>query len=65
MILVCSTCGGAQILGDVDWRPMTKQDFEALPMASKRALVTTVNGLRAPLNAGSEWSPYKQRPFQN
>ena len=60
MIMLCSACGGAQILGDSEWRPMTKQDFEALPPLSKEKLVATANALKARLKAGVEWSPYEQ-----
>ena len=61
MIMVCSACGGAQVLGETSWRPMTRQDFDALPAKSKVALVTCVNGLKARLKAGKEWSPYEGR----
>jgi hypothetical protein len=59
MIMVCSCCGGAQILGDSDWRPLTKADFDVLPPQSKLALVSVVKGLQSRLKAGQEWSPYE------
>lgn len=61
MIMICSACGGAQILGDTTWRPMTREDFLALPPQSKQALLATVAGLRQRLGTGQEWSPYEQR----
>lgn len=57
-LLVCSHCGGIMILGDSDWRPFLKADFEALPPQTKRALMVTVKGLAEKLQAGKEWSPY-------
>lgn len=59
MIMVCSSCGGAMILGDSSWRPLTKADFDKLPLPSKRALVAVANGLKTKLQAGQEWSPYE------
>lgn len=64
MIMVCSACGGVQILGDSDWRPLTQADFLALPQQSKVALVSVVKGLQSRLGAGKEWSPY-DRPDKN
>ncbi len=61
MIMLCSACGGAMILGDSDWRPLTKEDFAALPLQAKRQLVFVANQLRAKLGAGAEWSPYDYR----
>jgi hypothetical protein len=58
MIMVCSACGGAQVLGDSDWRPMTKRDFDVLPPKSKADLLTVVQGLKKRLETGKEWSPY-------
>lgn len=61
MIMVCSACGGAQILGDSSWRPITKTDFDRLPPQSKRTLLVVAKGLRDRLQAGQEWSPYEKR----
>lgn len=61
-IMLCSSCGGAMILGDSQWRPFTKQDFAALPPQTKRALLVAVKGLEQTVGAGKEWSPYQQPP---
>lgn len=61
-IMLCSNCGGAMILGDFDWRPFTRQDFELLPPASKRALVIAAAGIKSKLGAGKDWSPYDPPP---
>lgn len=58
MIMVCSSCGGAMVLGDTEWRPMTKSDFDKLPHEAKLSLVMVVNQLKSKLKAGVEWSPY-------
>jgi hypothetical protein len=58
MIMLCSSCGGAQILGDSEWRPLTKEDFGRLPRQSKEALAKISRGLWDKLKSGAEWSPY-------
>lgn len=60
MIMVCSACGGVQILGDSSWRPLAKSDFDRLDGRSKLALVSVAKGLKERLAAGVEWSPYER-----
>lgn len=64
MIMVCSSCNGVMILGDSDWRPFTREDFNKLPQPVQRQLVITCAGLNKVLGAGKEWSPYDP-PTQN
>lgn len=65
MIMVCSNCTGAMVLGDSSWRPMEKKDFDALPNQAKVSLVLIVKGLKQKLGAGKDWNPYEEASSKN
>ena len=60
LIMVCSECAGIAVLGDTTLHPMTKEEFVALDMVTKRALVITRTEIEKTIKAGGKWSPHEK-----
>lgn len=61
MIMVCSQCRKPMILGDADWRPLTREDFAKLPVRTKHYLLATAKGLEGLAASNKQWSPWDQK----
>ncbi len=59
-IMVCSECAAISVLGDSNLHPMSKEEFLALDVPSKRALVITRTEIEKTIKAGGKWSPYEE-----
>lgn len=58
MIMICSACSQPHILGDSDWRPLTREDFAKLAPIDQKRLLYTAQMLKAKAWTKKPWTPY-------
>lgn len=61
LLIVCSSCGRVNVLGESSLHPLTKSEFMALDEPTKRALLITAKGVKQLVESGGTWHPLQNQ----